>query len=140
MDVFLFDVSKSNKGEPKLSKTASVIHNVPKEVTLAALKEIVRGHQGTNSVIYVPANGFYWLRKASKQMVELGTEADLVYCKEEYKGASIRIGCASVDVNTVLTGYYAPINSLPQDGRGRGSQQSHGNGLFKLHENRGFDT
>lgn len=37
MDVFLFEVTKSSKGDPKLSKTASVIHDVSIKATLFEL-------------------------------------------------------------------------------------------------------
>lgn len=100
MDVFLFEVTKSNNGEPKISKTASVLHDVPIGSTLAELKNVVRAHELT-SVVYVPVSGFYWIRKGNKQLVQLQTEADLKYCKEEYTDAknylrSIRIACATV--------------------------------------------
>lgn len=102
MDVFLFEVTRSNSnGEPKLAKTASVMHNVPSNSSLAELKKLVRAHE-SSSVVYIPVSGFYWIRKGTKQMVQLESEADFNYCKEEYKDSrknmpsSVRIACATM--------------------------------------------
>lgn len=102
MDVFLFEVTRSNNRDPKMSKTSTVLRDIPVDSTLAKLKKVVRAQEST-SVVYVPVNGFYWIRKGSKQMVQLQSEADLEYCKAEYKDSkksilsSIRIACATVD-------------------------------------------
>lgn len=78
------------------------MHDIPTGSTLSELKKVVRAHE-TTSVVYVPVNGFYWIRKGRKQMVQLQTEADLDYCKAEYTDSkkslpsSIRIACATVD-------------------------------------------
>ena len=104
-------MTKSNSGEPKLSKTASVIHNVPVESGLDEIKKLVRAHE-SSSVMYVPVSGLYWIRKGTKQMVQLKTEADFNYCKEEYKDAkkkiplSIRIACATVNAGSAGEGGY----------------------------------
>lgn len=101
MDVFLFQSTISNSGDPKLSKTSSVLHSIPTNCNLAGLKKLVREHE-SNSCLYIPVSGFYWLRKGSKQLVQLHTDADLSYCKEEYRDArkgtlsSIRIACATI--------------------------------------------
>lgn len=105
MDVFLFVVSKSGKGEPKLSKTASVIHNVSKDITLVELKELVRARE-SQTFMFVPVSGFYWLRKGTKQMVDLKNEADFRHCKDEYKDSGIRIACSTIDINSGSSGLW----------------------------------
>lgn len=114
MDVYLFEVTKTAKGDPKLSKTLTVLHDVAQDCNVAGLKALIRSHQ-TGPVIYVPGNGLFWLRKGTKQLVQLKTEADFQNCKQEYnckgKLQSIRIACASVNIDRpglwlIIFGYY----------------------------------
>ena len=57
--------------------------------------------------LFVPVSGLFWLRKGSKQMVQLKTEKDLAFCKDEYrdkvKGCvnSIRVARAAVSVENL---------------------------------------
>ena len=95
MEVFLFGVTKTNKGDPKLSKTANVVHDVDQECNLSDLKSLIRNNS-SRTTVYAPGSGLYWLRKGSKQLVQLSSEADLANCKKEYgigKDNSIRIAC-----------------------------------------------
>jgi len=101
MDVFVFEVIKAKTGEPKLSKTSTILHDVSQRCDIAKLKDRLLTMDSSTSSIFVPANGLYWLRKRSKQMVQLKTEEDWRLCKEEYsdgKGniSSVRIACSSV--------------------------------------------
>lgn len=110
MDVFLFEVSKNQRGEPKISKTASVLHNIATDITLGDLKCLLRQNETSSSAIFVPSAGLYYVRKGCKQMVDLKTENDLISCKEEYKDmkdkklSHIRIACATVDINGTAIG------------------------------------
>jgi len=106
MNVFLFEVSINSKGDPKLSKTSTIIHSVAQDCSLVDLKALVRAHE-LGSVMYVPASGLFWLRRGTKQLVQLNNEADFENCKQEYgKGKlhSIRIACTSVNINNCAAG------------------------------------
>ena len=97
MDVFLFLITKPNKGDIRLSKTPTLIR-VATDVSLVNLKALVRAQ--SESVVYTPARGFFWFRKGPKQLVELKSEEDLQNCKSDYaKGGRpatrIRITCSS---------------------------------------------
>ncbi|KXJ11166.1 hypothetical protein AC249_AIPGENE11745 [Exaiptasia diaphana] len=123
IDLFLFEVSKTNKGEPKLSKTASVLHDISPDVTLEELKCLLRQSETSGSVMFAPSAGLYWLRKGSKQMVELKTDNDFFSCKEEYKDATkdkklscIRIACAAIDLNGTFTGNRSAVDRPAQRG------------------------
>ena len=103
MDVFLFQVTNTTKGDPRLSKTTTLIHSVATDASLADLKALVRAHE-SEGIMYVPAKGLFWLRKGTKQLVELKSEADFQNCKTEYsKGGKpptgIRIACLSVNLD-----------------------------------------
>ena len=51
---------------------------------LSVLKEQLRAFDGSQN-LFVPASGLFCLRKESKQMVQLKTEKDLAFCKDEYR-------------------------------------------------------
>ena len=96
MDVFLFQITKANKGDIRLSKTTTLIR-----VAFVDLKALVRAQ--SESVIFTPARGFLWLRKGTKQLMELKSEEHLQNCKSDYaKGGKpatwIRIACSSLDL------------------------------------------
>ena len=100
MDVSLFQITKINKGDIRLSKTTTLIR-VATDVSLVDLKALVRAQ--SESVMYTPARGFFWLRKGTKQLVELKSEEDLQNCKSDYaKGGKpetgIRIACSTLDL------------------------------------------
>lgn len=97
-DVYLFDVTKNKKGEPVLSKTSTILHEVNYDCSLSDLKLLIRAHED-HGTVYVPATGLFWLRKGTRQMVKLNVQADLDNCKREYnkpKLQSIRLACAAV--------------------------------------------
>jgi len=100
MDVFLFQITKTNKGDIRLSKTTTLIR-VATDVSLVDLKALVRAQ--SESVMYTPARGFFWLRKGAKQLVELKSDEDLQNCKSDYAqggkpATGIRIACSSLDL------------------------------------------
>ena len=100
MDVFLFKITKANKGDTRLCKTTTLIR-VATDASLVDLKALVRAQ--SESVIYTPARGFLWLRKGLKQLVELKSEEHLQNCKsDDAKGGKpatgIPITCSSRDL------------------------------------------
>ena len=106
MDVFVFEVLHAKQNEPKISKTSILLQGVNEECTLPVLKEQLRAFDGSQN-LFVPASGLFWLRKGSKQMVQLKTEKDLAFCKDEYRDKvkgrvnSIRVACAVVSVENL---------------------------------------
>ena len=106
MDVFVFEVMNTKQNEPKISKSSILLQDVNEECTLSVLKEQLRAFDGSQN-LFVPASGLFWLRKGSKQMVQLKTEKDLAFCKDEcmdkVKGRvnSIRVACAAVSVENL---------------------------------------
>ena len=100
MDVFLFQITKENKGDIRFSKTTTLFR-VATDASLVDLKALVRAQ--SESVIYTPARGFLWLTKGTKQLMELKSEEHLQNCKSDYaKGGKpatwIRIACSSLDL------------------------------------------
>lgn len=106
MDVFVFKVMNTKQNEPKISKSSILLQDVNEECTLSVLKERLRAFDGSQN-LFVPASGLFWLRKGSKQLVQLKTEKDLAFCKDEYwdkvKGRvnSVRVACAAVSVENL---------------------------------------
>ena len=90
IDVFLFQIIKTNKGDVRLSKTTTLIR-VASDVSLVDFKALVRAQ--SESIMYTPAIGFFWLRKGTKQLMELKSEEDLQNCKSDYaKGGKSATG------------------------------------------------
>ena len=106
MDVFVFKVMNTKQNEPKISKSSILLQDINEECTLSVLKEQLRAFDGSQN-LFVPASGLFWLRKGSKQLVQLKTEKDLAFCKDEYwdkvKGRvnSVRVACAAVSVENL---------------------------------------
>ena len=90
IDVFLFQIIKTNKGDIRLSKTTTLIR-VATDVSLVDFKALVSAQ--SESIMYTPARGFFWLRKGTKQLMELKSEDDLKNCKSDYaKGGKSATG------------------------------------------------
>ena len=79
MDVFVFKVMNTKQNEPKISQSSILLQDVNEECTLSVLKEQLRAFDRSQN-LFVPASGLFWLRKGSKQMVQLKTEKDLAFC------------------------------------------------------------
>ena len=106
MDVFVFEVMNTKQNEPKISKSSILLQDVNEECTLSVLKEQLRAFDGSQN-LFVPASGLFWLRKGSKQMVQLKTEKDSAFCKDEYRDKvkgqvnSVHVACATVSVENL---------------------------------------
>ena len=106
MDVFVFKVMNTKQNEPKISQSSILLQDVNEECTLSVLKEQLRAFDRSQN-LFVPASGLFWLRKGSKQMVQLKTEKDLAFCKDEYRDKvkgrvnSVRVACAAVSVENL---------------------------------------
>ena len=86
----MFQIIKKNKGDVRLSKTTTLIR-VASDVSLVDFKALVRAQ--SESIMYTPARGFFWLRKGTKQLMELKSEEDLQNCKSDYaKGGKSATG------------------------------------------------
>lgn len=86
----MFQIIKTNKGDVRLSKTTTLIR-VASDVSLVDFKALVRAQ--SESIMYTPARGFFWLRKGTKQLMELKSEEDLQNCKSDYaKGGKSATG------------------------------------------------
>jgi len=107
-DIFVFKLTKANKGVLRVSSNSSVIHKVGKDNDLNSIKALLRSHSA-NDITFVPSYGLYWLRKGSKEPVALNTDEDLTSCKQEYLSktgrqlASIRLACRFIENRGVFT-------------------------------------
>ena len=77
----------TKQNEQKVSKTSLLLQDLKEGCTLSTLKERLRGLDGS-STLFVPANGLFWLRKGTKQLVQLKTANDFASCKDEYREKS----------------------------------------------------
>ena len=55
MDVFVFEAIKAKTGEPKLSKTSTILHDVSQRCDIAKLKDRLLTMDSSTSSIFVPA-------------------------------------------------------------------------------------
>ena len=103
MDIFVFAVDNSKQGAPKLSKTSFLLKDFSEDCPLSALKQHLKATDDANQ-LFLPANGIFWLRKGTKQMVQLKSENDFVSCKDEYRDkskgrvSSIRVACCAINI------------------------------------------
>lgn len=97
MDVFVYEMT----ADKKVLTTSNVLHKVSCDAKLEEITTLLQTYP-SDTTIYTPTTGLFWLRKGTKQPVSLSSDQDLDTCKAEYKSQSMRLACRVVDIQRAV--------------------------------------